>query len=117
MQMKTVGVKVTPEIYHQLRSLAESEGVSFSQFLRGLFMARLTHGEPNHQKTLVDFQPALTALENQLTEKREQLTQKDEQIDQLHQIVAMAQSNQADTLKQLEDAKTQGQRRWWKLWS
>lgn len=45
----------------------------------------------------------------------DQLTTKDDQISELHQLVALAQTNQSDTLKQLEDLR--GKRKWWRFWA
>jgi len=113
--------RCSQEFLDRIREASEVQNVSMSDFIR----TSVEHGlenldQPSHNvdhQTLDVLREQLQAKDQQLEQLNTQLTQKDAQISELHQIVAMAQSNQANTLKQLEDAKVQRQRRWWQFWS
>lgn len=107
--MRQFNARVEPELYELATAKAKETQISLSDLIRHAVKhfcdddkANVTHDE----KQSITVEACVRQLE-----------EKDKQIDQLHQLVAMAQSNQADTLKQLEDSKAQRQRRWWKFWS
>ena len=70
------------------------------------------NGESNngHLTDMID------ELRSQLKHMREQLSEKDEQISQLHQIVAMGQTNVSDLTRQVEDLRDKDRQRWWQFW-
>ena len=109
MNMRTVGVKVTPQIYDQIKSASTTEHISVSAYLRRLIERRFTKdnlGKPEDNVAL----SALTA----------QIREKDDQIRELHQLLGMSQKNQAEMTLQLNRANRQieemRKRRWWQLW-
>ncbi len=99
--MPTPSFRVTDELYDRIIEAAQGKEMPVSAFIRSAVEHVLDNPD-----TMLDIQNSQIYKDLQT-----QLSQKDAQIDQLHQIVAMAQSNQADTLKQLEASKVQ--RRWW----
>ena len=96
--MPNPSFRVSDETYQEIQEQAQKEGVTVSDVLRTAVRHYLN--PPSDRDT----HPPIAILHDELSTKNAQ-------IDQLHQIVAMAQSNQADTLKQLEASKVQ--RRWW----
>lgn len=127
MSMKVVGVKLPNETHTQLRTVAEEEGISVSEFLRHLIMQRLfqskpeNNGKPKDNGKTTEVFPALTDLRKQLEAMREQLITKDEQIQQLHQLIAMEQKNAqglseqlSASHQQLEDFRDRPPR--WQFW-
>ena len=87
--MPTPSFRVTDELYDRIIEAAQGREMPVSAFIR----SAVEH--------ILDNPDTMSDIENSQIYKdlQTQLTQKDAQIDQLHQLVAMAQSNQADTLK------------------
>lgn len=105
--MPNPSFRVSQEIYEQMKSTAESENVSLSDFIRTAVIHALDdNGEPAD----VSDERLAGVLQVQLTEK-------DEQIRELHQLLAVqskttaALTEQLDTSRQMiEDMR----RPWWR---
>ena len=110
--MPRIGIRITEEFHEEIKTVAEIDGVSVSDFVRQAIENEMLDRRTASNRISLE---TVTLLKEQVKEKDAQIEHLHQQADQLHQLVAMAQSNQADTLKQLEDAKTQ-RRRWWKFW-
>ncbi|MCH8290190.1 hypothetical protein IH992_03680 [Candidatus Poribacteria bacterium] len=96
--MPNPSFRVSDELYQRLKAQAQKESVTVSDILRTSVRRYL---DPPSDS---DSHPSIAILHDELSTKNAQ-------IDQLHQLVAMAQSNASDTLKQLEDSRAR--RRWW----
>ena len=105
--MPTPSFRVTDELYDRIIEAAQGKEMPVSAFIRSAVEHILDNPD-----TMLDIQNSQIYKDLQT-----QLAQKDAQIDQLHKLVAMAQSNAGDALKQLDDLRGQRQRRWWQFWS
>ena len=125
--MKNASVKVSDELYQQIREYASSIEMSISDVFRRAVERLITEEEPEKHpvepsKNLVE--SAMTALTGQLTEKDKQLSEKggqlqekDKQISELHQLLAIQSkttgqlTEQLEAVKELEDMRQR--RSWW----
>ncbi len=122
--MPRITIRFTEELYEQIQDIALEEGIALADVIRQGVSHNIEMREMSADGSAAAGSREIEQLHQQIQTKDEQIRQlndhiqtKDAQIDQLHQLVAMAQSNQADTLKQLEDLRGQRQRRWWQFWS
>ena len=100
--------RCSEEFLGRLKETASHQNVTMSDFVR-TSVGRYIEQLENPQDIATD--ATVAVLQSHVKKLHDELSTKNAQIDQLHQIVAMAQSNQADTLKQLQASKAR--RRWW----
>lgn len=109
--MPRVTFRCSQELFSQLKIRSENTGVNLSDTVRTvieqLFSDKHPSADPHNNGE------TLTVIQNQLSLFQSQLAEKDQQISQLHQLVALAQTNANELTKQLEDVR---QRRWWQFW-
>ena len=104
--MPTSSFRIPDDLYSRMKDTAATQNMTLTDIvLRGV--TRWLDTENNSQYDVL--QETVTLLREQLHSVQAQLSQKDAQISELHQLVAMAQTNLSDVTKQLEDKR----RTWW----
>lgn len=102
--LKTLGIRVAPEYYDNVRHHAESRNLSISDVIREALNGLM---EADSKKATIDktaLKEVSTTFQSALETMEKQLEQKDQQIDQLHQLMAMKEKSVTEAMTQLSRA-------------
>ena len=112
--MPRIGIRITNDLNEELKTVAEFEGVSVSDFVRQSLEQTLQFSRTGGHTASYNVEH-----HREVKQLHEQTEQKDKQIQELHQLLAVAQKNVASVTEQNQLLLTDNRKQlWWeRLWS
>jgi antitoxin component of RelBE/YafQ-DinJ toxin-antitoxin module len=116
--MRAFSVRINDELHNLATHKADEMGLSLTELVRQSVNAFCTQTPTLDTELASALRSQVTTVSQQLHSTEQQLQTKDQQIEQLHQLVAMAQSNTHELSKQLDRATLQledlQKQTWWR---